>query len=99
MTTESIRKIAACDGFECRICHKKCGLDYTPRTRESELAREYCALLDASESGDTVLSASFSALQWLECFAIMNGANVGREDREHIASVIKMLREICMAKC
>lgn len=93
----NIDEIAACEGFLCQSCDRKCSLGYPPRSREMELAREYKALerkytaLVAVQSQE--LPLVFDLLQKLEIFAETGCQDFDREERGHVAGVLAILRE------
>lgn len=99
MELETIDHIAACDGFHCPSCDRQfsCGLGYAPRNREMEVAREYkilelkYAALVAVQSQE--LPLVFDLLQKMEVFAEVGCQGFAREEREHVAGVLAILRK------
>ena len=97
MNIDDINKIAACDGFYCPHCEIKCGLGYTPRNREIEVAREYKALERKYAALVTCtrqeLPLVFDLLQKMELFAELGCQGFDKEQRGHVAGVLAILRE------
>lgn len=97
MNIDDINMIAACDGFDCPNCERKCGLGYVPRHRETELAREYkklerkYAALVAVQNQE--LPLAFDLLQKMELFAELCCQGFDRDERNHVAGVLAILRK------
>lgn len=95
MTRETINQIAACDGFDCQHCDRKCGLGYVPRNREIDLAREYIALAKKTERHeDTGFLFIAETLQKMELFAERSCLSINREERAHVSGTLALLREM-----
>jgi hypothetical protein len=97
MDISEIDRIAECDGFYCPHCEKPCGLGYTPRNREIEVAREYKALERKYAALVTCtrqeLPLVFDLLQKMELFAELCCQGFDREERSHVAGVLAILRK------
>ena len=97
MTRDAIHAIAACEGFDCKCCEKRnacsrVGVGYTPRHRENLVAREYVKLeQELCPSGPFLITAT--ALHAMESFARSECLGLSREERDHVAGSLAVLRE------
>jgi hypothetical protein len=97
MTRDAIHAIAACEDFDCKHCEKRnayahAGVGYTPRHRENLVAREYVKLeKELRPAGPFLIIAT--ALHAMEAFAESECLGLSREERDHVAGALAVLRE------